>query len=561
MNLTRRGFLKAGALTAAGLAGAGVPAQATRPEMQAAPGGPMRPTSYGPVQGKQTEGTGCLVWYGVPYGAAAAGALRWQPPQDPAPWSDPLDCTCPAPMALQPCNGAAAGAEDCLRLDICAPADAAGLPVVVYFHGGGNRTGSAEEISGSRLAQKADCVFVSVSYRLGLLGFNCLPALQNGPDGTGNYALLDAAQAFDWVQENIASFGGDPGNVTAMGFSAGGRDVMAMLISPYFTGRFQKAVSLSGGLTTADPAASARQIAHALAPLAVEQGLFADEAAAAAWLLTDGEEVRRWLYDQDPAQLCLRMPDGGGIRMACSPHLFADGVLLPETGFDAPACNAVPLMLVTGATEFSLFNPFVPQYEAEGLSTADAVSARRFASEYGSELYRLFNGAGAAAVLAPSFGAPIWLCEVEYGSSNSESPITALDLGSFHGISLSLLSGENTLAGLVSLNSPGYAALGDLFTGAVKAFLHSGDPAAPGLAWQPWTPREPRALALDAGLLTASASMREAPAHWDAVLDRLDADNSVPAQVKQMVVRRILNGRIFSDRLDERYHNPSLWTL
>ena len=154
--------------------------------------------------------------------------------------------------------------------------------MVVYFHGGGNRTGSPQELPGTRLASRADCVFVSAGYRLGLLGFNALPALQNGPDSTGNYALLDAAKALDWVQENIASFGGDPRNVTVMGFSAGGRDVLAMLSSPYFAGRFQRAISLSGGLTTADPGASARQTAAAFAPLAVEDGLFADQNSAAS---------------------------------------------------------------------------------------------------------------------------------------------------------------------------------------------------------------------------------------------------------------------------------------
>ena len=145
-------------------------------------------------------------------------------------------------------------------------------------------------------------------YRLGLLGFNALSALQNGPDATGNYALLDAAKALDWVRENIAAFGGDSRNVTAMGFSAGGRDVLAMLASPYFAGRFHKAVSLSGGLTMAGPAASARQTARAFAPLAVEDGLFTDAGAAADWLLSGGE-------GRPP--LALRSGPGPGCAPSC----------------------------------------------------------------------------------------------------------------------------------------------------------------------------------------------------------------------------------------------------
>ena len=555
MNISRRGFLKAGVLTAAGLAG-GIPAQQARAGSTSEPlTGTLRPTASGPVQGGQTSQEGCLVWYGVPYGAAPAGALRWQPPQDPAPWADALDCTKPTPMALQNTNGMAAGTEDCLKLNIYARDGAAGLPVVVYFHGGGNRTGSPQELPGTRLASRADCVFVSAGYRLGLLGFNALPALQNGPDSTGNYALLDAAKALDWVQENISSFGGDPRNVTVMGFSAGGRDVLAMLSSPYFAGRFQRAISLSGGLTTADPGASARQTAAAFAPLAVEDGLFADQNSAAQWLLTSGEDVTRWLYDLDPARVCLLMADGG-IRMSSFPHLFADGVVLPENGFEAPLANPVPLLLVTGVTEFSLFNPLEVQYQSNGLDASEAASARAFATRYGSELYRIFNGAASAAALSAGSAAPVWVCEIAYGGRNSASPIRAMGLGSFHGISLSMLSGENALSGVANLSSDGFAALSDLFVEKVGSFLHSGS-----LDWQPWTAASPKALVLDAGAAadSASALLQEAPADDTPVLDQLEADNSVPSAAKDLVIRQVLNGRIFSAHLDQRFHNPTLW--
>ena len=555
MNISRRSFLKAGVLTAAGLAG-GIPAQQARAGSTSEPlTGTLRPTASGPVQGGQTSQEGCLVWYGVPYGAAPAGALRWQPPQDPAPWTDALDCTKPAPMALQNTNGMAAGTEDCLKLNIYARDGAAGLPVVVYFHGGGNRTGSPQELPGTRLASRADCVFVSAGYRLGLLGFNALPALQNSPDSTGNYALLDAAKALDWVQENIASFGGDPRNVTVMGFSAGGRDVLAMLSSPYFAGRFQRAISLSGGLTTADPGASARQTAAAFAPLAVEDGLFADQNSAAQWLLTSGEDVTRWLYDLDPARVCLLMADGG-IRMSSFPHLFADGVVLPENGFEAPLANPVPLLLVTGVTEFSLFNPLEVQYQSNGLDAGEAASARAFATRYGSELYRIFNGAASAAALSAGSSAPVWVCEIAYGGRNSASPIRAMGLGSFHGISLSMLSGKNALSGVANLSSDGFAALSDLFVEKVGSFLHSGS-----LDWQPWTAASPKALVLDAGTAadSASALLQEAPADDTPVLDQLEADNSVPSAAKDLVIRQVLNGRIFSAHLDQRFHNPTLW--
>ena len=548
--ISRRGFLQAGALTAAGLYGSALAAPASFADEAAPLRGPLRPTAYGPVRGVEDGPAGCLAWYGLPYGAAPTGALRWQAPQSPAPWADALDCTAPGPMALQWCNGAAVGAEDCLKLDIYAPDGAAGLPVVVYFHGGGNRSGAPRELPGGRLAAKAGCVFVSVGYRLGLLGFNSLPALCAGPDATGNFALLDAAAAFDWVQENIAAFGGDKDNVTAMGFSAGGRDVLAMTASPLFAGRFHKAVSLSGGLTMADPARSARLTARAFAPLAVEDGLFPREDEAAAWLLTDGGDVRRWLDDLDPARLCALMTDGEGLRMDSFPHLFADGVTLPAGGFAAARYSAVPLLLVTGVTEFSLFNPLPSWYEAQGLAPADAAQARRLATRYGSALYRDSNGAGAAAVLAPRLGAPVWLCEVDYGAPDSRSPLTALDLGSYHGLCLPLLSGENSMPGLAGLDSPGCAAMAGLLTDALGAFLRRGDPNIPGLpVWQPWTADAPTAMALDAGPDAPDCRLRAAPAGCADALAQLAADSSLPADAKALL-RRVLSGRFFSAPLD-----------
>ena len=558
MELSRRSFLKAGGtLAAAGLCGALDADAAGAPPMQTSAGA-ARPTAYGTVTGRGLGG-GVNVWYGVPYAAPPSGGLRWQSPQPPAPWQTPLDCTAPAPMALQPCGGAAAGSEDCLRLDIYAPANAAGLPVAVYFHGGSNRTGTTLEMNGARLAQKAGCVVVSVGYRLGLLGFNSLPALCAGPDATGNFALLDAARAFDWVEENIAAFGGDPRNVTALGFSAGGRDVLAMLASPLFAGRFHKAAALSAGLTMTDPAAAARQTARAFAPLAVEDGLFAAESDALPWLLTDGGDVRRWLYDLDPARLCALMPEGGDLRLNHFPQLFADGVTLPAGGFAQAASSGVPLLLVTGATEFSLFNPMPDWYQGQSLSPADAAAARQTACGYGSALYRVFNGAAAAAALAPRTGAPVWLCELDCGAPGSRSPITALGLGSYHGISLPLLTGENSLAAVAPLDGAGWRAVSDALTGALAAFLRSGDPGGSPLpVWQPWTAGAPQAMALDADGDGLAAAVRPAPADCGPILDALAADPCPPA-AKDLVIRRVLNGRIFSAPLDARFGNESLW--
>ena len=171
------------------------------------------------------------------------------------------------------------------------------LPVIVYIHGGNNQTGNAQEIRGNTLVNDINAIYVSVNYRLGVLGFNPLAALKTGNDeeNSGNYSLLDIAAALDWVKENIETFGGDKDNITLAGFSAGGRDVMATLISPLFAGKYDKAISFSGGMTLSEETESQEIFAAAISPLVVEDGIKATEEEANTWLLTANNDVENYL--------------------------------------------------------------------------------------------------------------------------------------------------------------------------------------------------------------------------------------------------------------------------
>lgn len=300
---SRRSFLKGSAAAAAVLSSPLLPADAAFSETENglfSPVSALCQTQYGPVRGREGE-NGLLCWYGIPYGAAPTGESRWTAPQEPACWHTVRDCTSPAPAAYQ-YTAFPLGTEDCLTLDIYSSAEAKKRPVLVYLHGSA-ATGSSLELPGSELVRDAGCVFVALNYRLGLFGWNCLPALTADPDATGNFALLDIARALDWVRDNIRRFGGDADNITLCGFSDGGRMAAALAGSPLFRGRFQKAVAISGGLSLADPDASARQLAERFAPLAVEDGRFADTASAAEWLLTPGADVREWLCGLEPARI------------------------------------------------------------------------------------------------------------------------------------------------------------------------------------------------------------------------------------------------------------------
>lgn len=559
-HISRRTFLKRGAAAAAAAAFP-LSAEAAAPAGAAAVS-PLRPTQYGPVQGKE-QGSH-LVWYGIPYAAAPVGDARWRTPQEPAGWTDPLDCTAPAPAAYQ-ISSAPIGTEDCLRLDVYSVPSAQSRPVLVYLHGGGNQTGSSLALPGGDLVENDGCVFVSLNYRLGLFGFNNLPALCPEDGDTGNFALLDIAKALDWVRENIAAFGGDPANITLSGFSAGGRNVMACLTSPLFAGRFQKAISFSGGITFSDPDAAARQIAAALAPLAVEDGRFADENAAFAGLLTPDAAVREWLCSVEPSRIASRMPHAA-LRMSVFPHLYADDAVLPKAGFAAGTLHEVPLLLLTGSTEFSacaLYDGWFASEAAQNYTAAERSAAKRFASRYGSAFYRRFNAEASAETVAPRSGAPVYCCQVEYGSDNSRTPLPPL--GSFHGIFVPMLSRENSFNAYADFTAAGYQAMAKQFNAYLENFLACGDPngrqgdSASSLPlWPAWTPSTRQTLVLDADASTAYPAVKDVSVSDAALLAAMDADTTLPADLKTAVIRNVLNGRWFSGPIDQHYGNGSL---
>jgi para-nitrobenzyl esterase len=218
------------------------------------------------TEGGLVEGTvvdGLTIYRGIPFGAPPVGDLRWRPPQPAAKWSGTIQTDKFAPSCMQgggapnakakaPAPQGPGTSEDCLYLNVWTPAKAAGdrLPVLVWIYGGGF-TGGATSVpvnSGEQLAKKG-VVFVSIAYRVGPLGFMAHPGLtaESKNHSSGNYGTLDMIAGLQWVQKNIAAFGGNPGRVTIMGESAGGIAVSQLCASPLAKGLFQGAISESGG--------------------------------------------------------------------------------------------------------------------------------------------------------------------------------------------------------------------------------------------------------------------------------------------------------------------------
>jgi para-nitrobenzyl esterase len=210
-------------------------------------------TDAGTVVGQETDGV--RNWLGVPYAAPPVDDLRWRAPQPPIEWSGRLEADEFGPPCLQ------AGQqilnpdsmEDCLYLNVHRPAVMTDdLPVMVWIHGGGLKTGSSTlPIEMAKGLVDQGVVLVSVSYRLGRLGYFAHPALEaeaeeRGEEPVANFGLLDQIAALEWVQDNIEGFGGDPDEVTVFGISAGGVSVNYLMSSPKADGLFDRAVSQSG---------------------------------------------------------------------------------------------------------------------------------------------------------------------------------------------------------------------------------------------------------------------------------------------------------------------------
>ncbi len=200
----------------------------------------------GKVQGTVLEDM--AVFKGIPFAAPPVGELRWKAPQPVVAWDGILECREFAPNPMQG-NGEGCS-EDCLYLNVWTPAKSPKekLPVMVWIYGGGFAGGATSYYDGAELARHG-VILVSVAYRVGKLGFLSLPELSaEDPHGvSGNYGLLDQIAGLQWVHDNIARFGGDPGNVTIFGESAGGISVSMLCASPLAKGLFRRAISQSGG--------------------------------------------------------------------------------------------------------------------------------------------------------------------------------------------------------------------------------------------------------------------------------------------------------------------------
>ena len=326
--------------------------------------GPAVTTSLGTLQGETVAGDdSVLVFRGIPYAEPPIGDLRWQAPVAPAAWDGTRDATTFGSACWQRLTPATSiytrgdldRSEDCLSLNIwtaAATTDDA-RPVMVWFHGGGHTGGwgSAQIFDGANLASKG-VVLVTINYRLGPFGFLAYPALstESAHAASGNQGLLDKVAALEWVRDHIANFGGDPGNVTIFGQSAGSWSVCYLQASPLARGLFHRAIGHSGGCFGRERPDLER--AHAAAV----------EAAAALGVEGDDAEALAALRALDAETILESDLNAGAV---------VDGHFMPRPAaaiFAAGEHNDVPAIVGALASEGSTLYATMPERSMDELA-------------------------------------------------------------------------------------------------------------------------------------------------------------------------------------------------
>ena len=464
------------------------------------------------------------VWKAIPYARPPTGPLRWKAPRDPVPWEEIRRRTnfsepCPQYLAL---GDSILGNEDCLYLNVWRPRSAERkLPVYFWIHGGGNSIGSAvvgEDYNGANLASLSGVVVVTVNYRLGPLGWFTHPAIRSGAagdarDASGNYGTLDLIKALEWVRDNIEAFGGDPGNVTITGESAGAANVLTLLISPPAEGLFHRALAQSGGARSNPLAAGDAASRTVILTRLLKDGIAANPGEAEAILdAMSLAEVEAYLRSQRPRELlkCYQ-PNFGG--MISFPYNFEDGTVIPAGGFKVLETGAypgkVPVILGTNKEEKKLF-----------IFADSAFTGRddlyQVVASYASDVWKATGVDQVARKLRSHPDQPgvyayqfLWGAYRETGGSVIPDP-WGFKLGCCHTLEIPFFFGNDTINVLMQLlvfseeNRAGREALSRAMMAYMAAFARTGDPNGARArlpAWLPWSndPGAPRCIQFDVG--------------------------------------------------------------
>jgi para-nitrobenzyl esterase len=514
----------------------------------------IRDTTDGPIIGFVGDNE-TLGWFGIPFSAPPLGKLRWAAPRPPQPWQKNRDAIAFKNACVQLWGplvgitgeeGQVVGNEDCLYLNVWAPRnnsdiDSVGLPVMFWIHGGGNSIGTANTYPGHRLAGSENVVLVTINYRLGLLGWMSHSALRgegrSTSDASGNYGNLDMIAALEWVQKNIASFGGDPDNVTIFGESAGGLNVYSLMASPLAKGLFHQAIAQSGSTSTtplwrAENFADEKQPGEALSSrewLSM-QLQFAGKAqdrksAKVAQLAMSDQDILAFMRSRSPEQILQEISGGAGMYRA--PQNLRDGIVLPKesllTIFQSPdRYNDVPLMTGSNRDEAKLFMAQDPKFVERRFGFIPRIrdiNLYNNTSDYISDTWKARAVDEVAAVISANSeqGVYAYRWDWDEGAKNWLVDYSTL-IGAGHGMEVAFVfddfEGGILIPGFYNEeNSPGRDKLAKEMRSYWSQFATTGNPASGRdgdlSKWEAWNNSGPNLMVFDSPSSGGSKMSRE----------------------------------------------------
>ena len=322
-------------------------------------------TSSGSIQGYVKNKV--INFDDIPYAIPPVGLLRWKAPRELIAKNNIIykkngnHCVQePSSMGGAPGSGILTGTEDCLYLDIKVPKQSSPqlLPVMFWIHGGGNTSGLKDIYNFSTMVNRHDVIVVTINYRLGAFGWFTHPAIQDqheGIDKTSNFATLDIIEALKWVKNNIESFGGDPNNITIFGESAGGHNVLSLIVAPQAKGLFQKAISQSGYTTSVSKKHA--YITHIDNPIFNHTSNEVVKRLIPNSEKISSRELNKELYSLTAKEFFSDYSDKSNLEV---PLLTNDGIVIPKVGLekalkDSKYIKNVPFMAGSNRDEVKLW--------------------------------------------------------------------------------------------------------------------------------------------------------------------------------------------------------------
>ena len=514
-------------------------------------------TPNGDVLGIEEENL--YVFKGLAYAKAPVGELRWKAPRDVAISNEIIDATEFKSECIQPASesfisnwNVSVGNEDCLYLNVYVPKNQTEInknkfPVMFWIHGGSNIWGSGDFYDYSKLATDKQVIVITVNYRLGLFGWFSSEHLRNtseGLDQSSNFGQLDLIKGLEWVNENIASFGGDASNVTIFGESAGGHNVLTLLASPLADGLFHKAISQSGYVSS-----YSQEFAENVSELS-SKNIFKDDIK----FLVDDQDVANYLRSLSPEEIYQRFKKTADEYVyPITPITIRDGIVVPKEGIYKALEDIDEDLVVVAGTNKDEMNFWYIRSDYFYNSTGEIILRLKRSEDnlkswikYRSDIWR-FKGAEEPLRRMSKANKNLYSYRFDWDEQNDSTFVGnyALFLGASHGMEIPFVTGDFDLGPITFYVKPflfpeaseeGRLALSNLMMDYWANIAKYGNPNefTKGPEWEKFTAENNQLLILD-NPLSDNVKMKTMPVVPNNLLNSIESDSALEIKERCLI--------------------------